>query len=407
MSNKLVMARQPIVDLNNTTIGYEFFYRDNEGKGNFSDPRFATSSVLVNILNQVGVDKSIGDAKAFINISGDILLTDILYNLPKDHFVFELAADIHMGKKEVANLEQLHERGYVFALDNTRFDENYIGNFGPILPYISYVKFDTVQTDIESLQKNLALFEGKILIAQKIEFQEVFDAYKEMGFQYFQGYFIAEIFTIEQNRLDPKHLGVIRIFNMLQSEYQIEDISKEFELHNELTLQLLQFVKSIPGFDLSGSPSIQEIINRVGTDKLKQWLMMIIYSRSSKNVAASKSQHSIMVQNRIDTMIGILTKLEAPKDSKLLEQARLVALLSLLDNVFEIEIEKTLKAFDLDFEVEGALIGRKGMLGNLLSIAIAIEEGNFATMQELLGKLELDVEDIEDILNKSLDAAKE
>lgn len=407
MSDKLKMARQPIVDLNNNTIGYEFFYRDNEGGRHFSDPRFATSSVLVNILNQVGVDKSIGDAKAFINISGDLLLTDILYNLPKDHFVFELSADIHMGKKEVANLEQLHERGYAFALDNARFDENYMGNFGPVLPFISYVKFDTVQTDIETLQKNMPLFDGKILIAQKIEFQEVFDAYQEMGFQYFQGYFIADIHTIEQNRLDPKHLGVIRIFNMLQSEYRIDDISKEFELHNELTLQLLQYVKSIPEFDLSGSPSVQEIITRVGAEKLKQWLMMIIYSRSSKNVDSVKSHYSIMIQNRIDTMLGILTKLEAPENGKLQEQARLVALLSLLDNVFDVEIEQTLKAFDLDFEVEGALIGREGMLGNLLAIAIAIEEGNFATMQELLGKLELNVEDIEDILHKSLDASKE
>ncbi|MGB5965451.1 MAG: hypothetical protein WBF77_13380 [Sulfurimonadaceae bacterium] len=407
MSDKLKMARQPIVDLNNNTIGYEFFYRDDQGGKNFTDPRFATSSVLVNILNQVGVDKSIGDAKAFVNISGDILLTDILYNLPKDHFVFELAADIHMGKKEVANLEQLYQRGYIFALDNARFDENYIGNFRPILPYISYVKFDTVQTDIENLQNNISLFDGKILIAQKIEFQEVFDAYKEMGFQYFQGYFIAEIYTIEQNRLDPKHLGVIRLFNMLQSDYQIDDISKEFELHNELTLQLLQYVKSIPKFDFSGSPSIKEIITRVGTQKLMQWLMMIIYSRSSKKVNSTKSQYSIMIQNRIDTMLGILPKLKTEQSDKLQEQARLVALLSLLDNVFDVEIEKTLKAFDLDFAVEGALIGREGILGTLLEIAISIEEGNFATMQECLSKLDLNVEDIEDILNKSLDASKE
>ncbi|MDA3945434.1 MAG: hypothetical protein PF439_01980 [Helicobacteraceae bacterium] len=407
MSGTLKMARQPIVNLANNTIGYEFFYRDDEGGRDFTDPRFATSSVLVNILNQVGMDKSIGDAKAFINISGDILLTDILYNLPKDRFVFELSADIHMGKKEVANLAQLHQRGYVSALDNTRFDANYMGNFGPILPYISYVKFDTVQTDIESLQENISLFDGKILIAQKIEFQEVFDAYKEMGFQYFQGYFIAEIYTIEQNRLDPKHLGVVRLFNMLQSEYQIEDISKEFELHNELTLQLLQYVKSIEKFDLSGHPSIKEIINRVGTEKLKQWLMLIIYSRSSKNIDSAKSHYSIMIQNRIDTMLGILTKLKIELSDKLREKARLVALLSLLDNVFDVEIEKTLKAFDLDYDVEGALIGREGLLGDLLSIAITIEEGNFATMQELLGKLDLHVEDIEDILNKSLDSIKE
>jgi len=134
--------------------------------------------------------------------------------------------------------------------------------------------------------------------------------------------------------------------------------------------------------------------------------MLIIYSRSSKTVDVQKSAYSIMIQNRIDTMIGILKKL--PNESpKLQEQARLVALLSLLDNVYDVDIHNTLKAFDLDFEVEGALIGREGELGTLLDIAIAIEEGNFATMQELLGKLELRVEDIEEILNKSLDSTKE
>ena len=406
MSNTLTMARQPIVDLNNKTIGYEFFYRDDQGNRNFTDPRFATSSVLVNILNQVGVDNSIGDTKAFINISGDILLTDILYNLPTDHFVFELSADIHMGKKELANLEQLHKKGYIFALDNARFNENYISNFGQVLPYISYVKFDTVQTDIESLHNNIHLFDGKQLIAQKIEFQEVFDAYKALGFQFFQGYFIAQIDTMEKNRLDPKHMGVIRLFNMLQSAYKIEDIAIELEQHNELSMQLLQYVKSVKGFDLSGSPSMQEIITRVGSVKLMQWLMMIIYSRSSKTVDTQKSTYSIMIQNRIDTMQGILKKLPE-KNDKLKEQARLVALLSLLDNVCDADINHTLKAFDLDYEVEGALIGREGQLGTLLDIAIAIEEGNFATMQELLDKLALNVSDIEAILNKSLDASKE
>jgi len=399
------MARQPIVNIHNTTIAYEFFYRDDQGNSGFSDPRSATSSVLVNILNQVGVDNSIGDAKAFINISGDILLTDILYNLPKDHFVFELAADIQMGKKEVANLEQLAAKGYVFALDNARLDEEYIKNFSPIMPHITYVKFDTSQTDIESLQSGLEFFKGKSLIAQKIEFQEIYDAYRAMGFQYFQGYFIADIYTIEQNRLDPKHLGVVRLFNMLQS-YSMDDICAEFERHNELTLQLLQYVKSIPHFDLSNSHSIKEIVMRVGKDKLLQWLMMIIYSRSSKKVETTKSIYSVMVQNRIDTMLSILERIEVLQRGKLKEQARLVAMLSLLENVFDVKLETTLKAFDLEQPVEEALLNRTGILGSLLAISISIEEGNYATMQELLSQFDLRVEDIEDILNKRLEAER-
>ena len=405
--SKLKLARQPIVDIHNNTIGYEFFYRDDKGSGNFSDPRFATSSVLVNILNQVGLHNSIGNAKAFINISGDMLLTDILYNIPKELFIFELSADVYMGKKEIANLQQLHERGYVFALDNVRFDEEYIKNFTPVLPYVEYAKFDTSQTDIETIDRKLALFNDKTLIAQKIEFQEIFDAYKDLGFDYFQGYFIAEISTIEHNRLDPKHLGVIRIFNMLQSDYQMDDVCKEFERHNELTLQLLQFINALPEFNLSSSSSIRDIVTSVGKKKLMQWLMMIIYSRSSKKVAATKGHYSILVQNRIDTMLGILDNLKTEENEKLKEQAHLVAVLSLLEEVFQVDTKDTLKAFNLEPVVEKALTEQSGLLGTLLATAVAVEQGNFATMQELLGSLELNVTDIEDILNKSLDATKQ
>lgn len=404
MSDNLTMARQPIVDLQNRNIGYEFFYRDEHGHRNFSDPRFATSSVLVNILNQVGVDKSIGDAKAFINISGDLLITDIIYNLPSQNFVFELSADIHMGSKEIVNLEALHKKGYVFALDNARFDDNYMSNFSPVLPYISYVKFDTVQTDIEGLEEHLHLFRAKMLIAQKIEFQEVFDAYKELGFHFFQGYFIAAIDTTTLKRLDPKHLGLIRIFNLLSGDYQIDDIAKEFERHNELTLQLLQYVQSIHKFNLTGSPSIKEIISRVGSERLKQWLMLIIYSRSSKKVESHKSIDSIVVQNRIDIMLGVLSKLDVENREELEEQAHLVAMLSLLDKVFDVELKETLIAFDLSTETHDALLYHMGILGNLLEIAIAVEKGNFATMQELLEKQGLKIADVEEILNKSLDA---
>jgi len=334
------------------------------------------------------------------------LLTDILYNLPKDRFVFELSSDIRLGKKEIANLEQFFAKGYTFALDNARFDDEYIKNFAPVMPYVRYAKIDTAQTDIENLQNHLSLFKDQTLIAQKIEFQEIYDAYREMGFNYFQGYFIAEIYTIEQNRLDPKHLGVVRLFNMLQS-YSMDDICNEFERHNELTLQLLQYVKSIPGFDLRESHSIKDIVTHVGKERLMQWLMMIIYSRSSKKVGTIKSSYSILIQNRIDTMLGILEKIETDQNEKLKTQARLVAMLSLLENVFDATLETTLKVFDLELAVEVALINRGGVLGTLLAIAIAIEEGNFETMQTLLSQLDLNVEDIEGLLNKSLDASKQ
>jgi len=400
MSNQLIMARQPIVDTHGHTIAYEFFYRNKEGTSKFSDPRKATSSVLVNILNQVGIDKSIGNARAFINICGEILLTDILYNIQKENFVFELSEDIHMGSNEINNIKKLHELGHTFALDNAKLTEEYLANITPILPYITYVKFDTSHTDIERLQEFLHLFDGITLIAQRIEFQEIYDAYVDLGFKYFQGYFIAEISTEKFNRIDPKHLGLIKIFNMFLSDIPIEEIAKEFEHHNELTLQLLQYIKSNKEIRLGSSQSIKEIILNVGKETLMQWIVLIIYSRSSEQINADKSPYSYKIQDRIDIMCELLKHLDISEIEKLRDKARLVATFSVLDEIFDIDFENSKEAFKLDYIVEEAISSRNGILGDLLSIAIAIEERNFETMQTLLSNHDLSIEHIKDSLEK-------
>ena len=49
MYNQLFMARQPILDANNQIYGYELYYRDNHGENTSDNPRFATSTVLVDL----------------------------------------------------------------------------------------------------------------------------------------------------------------------------------------------------------------------------------------------------------------------------------------------------------------------------------------------------------------------
>ena len=87
MNNNLYLARQPILDRAENIIGYEFFYRNTYGECVIDDPRHATASVLVNLLNQIGSSTAFGELPAFINTDGPLLLTDILRTLPKEKFV--------------------------------------------------------------------------------------------------------------------------------------------------------------------------------------------------------------------------------------------------------------------------------------------------------------------------------
>jgi len=402
MSNQLFMARQPILNADKELFAYELFYRNDEGKSEIDDPREATSSVLVNVLNQIGLQGSVGEFKAFVNVGANILLTEILYSLPKDTFVFELSADIIITNKEHDAIKILHQQGYVFALDNIVFKDAYFENFSRIFPYITYAKFDTTHTDIELLEANIAIYQDMTLIAQRVEIPEVFEAYKELGFSYFQGYFFAAPHLIQQNRLDPKHLGVIRIFNLLQQDAPLPELCDEFEKHNELTLQLLQFLNSTSMFDIHGSHSIRDIIALVGKQRLLQWLLLIIYSKSGKDIKTSKSPLSLLVQNRIDIMLGLIDIINPLNKDEMKEQARFLALISLLETVFNVPTAYILEKFEVSEVIYAALTSHTGKLGRLFALSLSIERSDFAATQILLKSYKLNIDDIDDIIAISM-----
>ena len=76
MSNFLYIAKQPIFGADEHIFGYELYYRNDDQAMTLPDKRLATASVLVNILNQMGLHSLVGSAKAFINIDAKILLTE-------------------------------------------------------------------------------------------------------------------------------------------------------------------------------------------------------------------------------------------------------------------------------------------------------------------------------------------
>lgn len=383
MSKYLYIAKQPIFGKDDHIFGYELYYRKDDQKMTLPDKRLATASVLVNILNQMGLNTLVGSAKAFINIDAKILLTDIIYTIPKDRFVLELNEDIQINQKEYESIKALNKAGYQFALDNVNFTQSHIDNITRILPHVDYIKFDTIATDFELLKEKIALFDGKYLMAQKIESPFVLDAYKGLDFDYFQGYHLGKPELIKKNRIDPHHLGVIRLFNLLQSSESVNDFCHEFEQHNEIVLQLLQFVNS-GGFNFETTPkSICDVLDFIGKKSLMQWLMLIVYAKSGRAGDSDINPLSIVVQNRIDLMLGIL-KLMGKEDEELITQARFVALLSLLETVFEMPLVFILNELGVEDVIKHALINNEGELGKLYALVQSLEKSDQETSQKLL-----------------------
>ncbi|PHR54067.1 MAG: hypothetical protein COA44_14420 [Arcobacter sp.] len=401
MSNFLYIAKQPIFGRDEHIFGYELYYRRDDQEMTLPDKRLATASVLVNILNQMGLHTLVGSSKAFINIDAKILLTDIIYTIPKDRFVLELNEDIQINQKEYECIKALHKNGYSFALDNVTFDQDHMANIKRVLSNVDYVKFDTTSTDFELLKENLGMFEGKKLMAQKIESVFVLTAYKDLGFDFFQGFYLAEPELIKKNRIDPHHLGVIRLFNLLQGAVSMHDICSEFEQHNEIVLQLLQFVNS-GGFNFETTPkTVCDVLEYIGKKPLMQWLMLIVYAKSGRTGDQDINPCSILVQNRVDLMLGILKRMKKD-DEALMMQARFVALLSLLETVFEMPLPLILAELDVEDVIKDALLDKVGDLGKLYALVLALEKSDQEKSEKLLLAYGLEVESTWHILEEHL-----
>ncbi|MDD4856173.1 MAG: hypothetical protein PHQ22_00540 [Sulfuricurvum sp.] len=384
MNNTLSLARQPIINRNEQIFGYEFFYRDEEGKCRIDDPRHATSSVLVNLLNQIGTAASFGDSLAFINTDGPLLLTNIIRTLPKEKFIFELSETMKHTTQIHEAIRYYHSLGYQFALDNASFHPQYIEDFGPLFAYISFAKFDVNQTDIEQLHFYPNPFGQIKLIAQRIEFYELFEAYKLLGFEYFQGFYFAKSHLITHSRIDPTNSDVLSLFSLLQTDASMEEIYTSFKRQSALSLQLIQFLTSTQPEHTYQATSIKEMIERMGKNALTQWLLLIIYSKSGTSSTGATNKYTLFTQKRVDLILKLLSYAAPNPTEALIENARLIALYSLLKGLMNLSIEQIVRSLNPNNEIKDALLVHTGLLGRVYSAALKLENNDIITASLLL-----------------------
>ncbi len=384
MNNTLSLARQPIMNRDEQIVGYEFFYRDEEGKCSIDDPRHATSSVLVNLLNQIGTTASFGDSLAFINTDGPLLLTDIIRTLPKEKFVFELSETMRHTAQIHDAIRYYHSIGYQFALDNASFHPQYIEDFGPIFSCITFAKFDVKQTDIEQLHSFPNPFGQIKLIAQRIEFYELFEAYRLLGFEYFQGFYFAKSHLITHPRIDPKNGDVLSLFSLLQTDASLEEIYTSFKRQSALSLQLIQFLTSTQPEYTYQAASVKEMIDKMGKNALTQWLLLIIYSKSGTSSTGTINNYTFFTQKRVDLMLKLLDYASPNPSDELIESARLIAIYSLLQGIMNLPIEQIVRSLNPNNEIKDALLVHSGLLGRVYIAVLKLENNEVSTAALLL-----------------------
>ena len=382
MSDSCIIGRQPILDRNEHLYGYELLFRstDTNESGEF-DAGQATANVIINTLSQFGIVELLGGRKGFINVDIDMLMDDALELLPQEHIVIELLESIEPSPALLERCLALKEAGFILALD----DHQYHPDFAELYAIVDIVKIDLLQAPLESLPERiepLRQYSCKLL-AEKVESIEHFETCRNLGFDYFQGYFFARPDILKKKKMDEDAATLLKLMRLLAEEAGIEVIERSFRESPALTYKLLMLVNSVAFGNRFKIQGVRHAIAMTGRQQIKRWIQLAFFAADGDDafehplVDMAASRAGLMEQ-----MAFVHPELQHDKASP--EKAFMAGILSLMASIYDINIEEIILNLNLDDEVADALLGRVGHYGGLLRVMEYLEDFDMWSASEEL-----------------------
>lgn len=392
------IGRQPILNRLKKIFGYELLFRSGSTNGaNVTDNVRATASVMVNALNNIGINRLIGDKMGFINVDDKVLESGIIELLPNRSIILELLETVRIDDSVVDLCKKTRGIGYHFALDDLVAYDSSIEN---MLNIASYVKVDLMGTDMEALPdlvKKLKRHNLKLL-AEKVETQEDFQTCFDLGFDYFQGYFFAKPALISGKSISPAQIVLLELSRLLAREEEFFVIEGLFRQNPELNIKLLQFMNSASFYTPQKITSIGQSITLLGYRNLQKWVTLLLFAGEGYDTRSAPLFERAVIRGRI---MELLMKRIA-NETGAADKAFITGVLSLIDALFQVPLDNILKDFNLSEEIQEALLHRDGLLGDLVSIIEKLEGERPDEMNDLLKKINISADDLYLIENNAI-----
>ena len=393
-----------ILDADQNVYGYELLFRNAEQEAiPIENNLKATTEVLLNTMNSIGIRKMIGDKVAFVNVNEKVLQQKLYETLDRTRFVLEILETTNITSDLIRQIQHMHHDGYVFALDDFLFSGDMLERFKPIFPYMSFLKIDLYSNPLFELKDKLDLFKSynMKLLAEKVETREVFETCKAIGFDYFQGYFFSKPEILEGRRVQSNYMGLLDLIQSVRRHTQGLEIENTFKRYPDVTMNLLKFLNSVHDVHGLKIGSVREAIKLIGHKKLMRWLMMMLYTNSNAGDRMFTPLLELALQRA--KLMENLSKLYYREGEDKIDDAFFTGILSLVDVIFQVPMANVLEDLSVDEDIAKAIQHRVGTLGQMLVLVQALEVNNIGALSNSMEELGLSPESVNDIVEASFD----
>ncbi len=362
----LVLARQPIFNADLGVEGFELLYREVGADGRPLDGGKATATVLVAALADVGLQRLVGEQRAYLNVDRRFLTQFRPLPLPPERVVLELVEDQLIDDELIDVLRELVADGFTLALDN--FDHS--PEYEPLLELAHIAKLDVQALSPQRVAENIALLRerGIDIIAEKVETREELEACKKLGIRRFQGFFFERPELVSGRPTPTLRLGAIA--ELLDAEDDDFDALERLISHDVgVSHKLLRLANSAHVAPRNEVRSVRHALALIGGRTVRRWTTLLMLAEAQGHA------HELLVTALIRARCcEVRSERDAGVDA---DRAFTVGLFSVADALLDMPLAEVLEALPFDDALTDALLHHAGPEGRLLKAVVDYEHGRF------------------------------
>ena len=379
MDETILLARQPIFDVDNKMVASEILYRGNIlGSSQTDRNLMATRELLINTCTNILSDNVNLGLPMLLNVDEQFLLADDFFPVAPQNLIFEILETVEPSELVLNKLKQLKRQGFEFALDDYLLEKFKT----PFFEYLKIIKVDVIDVDFALLKTNLPSLKqtGCLLLAEKVETQAVYETCRDLGFDLFQGYYLERPTLIQGKKIDVNQRSALHLVSQLsRNDIEVNEVAELISRDPVLTVKILALI-NCPLYQLVREvKSVKDAVVILGLNVVKQWAMIL--------TLVSHTKQPIELFRAILIRAKTLSLYAECSHDKLLKsdvsECFLVGLLSGVEAIFEVKLENILEHLMLDARIKVALIGQDNNMGQLLKNSMAIERFDNRIFEQL------------------------
>ncbi|XTZ37365.1 EAL and HDOD domain-containing protein [Salmonella enterica] len=392
------VARQAIFDVNMNTVGYELLFRDSM-TNRFPDvtPEYATAQIIVEQFLGAPLGRLKEYSAIFVNFPYDLLVQGMAETLPKDRVIVEILETAEPTPLLLTTVRQLSNQGFRIALDDFSLSDSW----DTFLSHIDIIKFDvrvhTPQQIGDYIREKAHLLTETVFLAEKVETQQEFSCFKDLGCTLFQGHLFSKPEIHAANKLIQNQ--TITLMLMKEVNADSPDFGKiETLLKQDLALsfKLMRYAQNIV-FNARGiknfrSQSLKDIIFYLGANELRRFVLVSCLTSVNKEKMSEIYRQSLIRAKFCELVSAHSVSRHSADD------AFIVGLFSQLDKIFEMPMADLISQIDVSVNVMMALRDKKGPLNPWLQLFELYEQHQWEEVSALGHRLGLNRSLVADLI---------